>query len=147
MRIIEDHYIKDSDETCMECCYCESIFTYGEDDVCTSILSDKNMAKVNEYIRCPCCSKRMWLDDSDVTSELIEYPIDFFQYKTRRDDADLTQWAKDAIKQMEENGDIGIIEGDALVIAIKDYESSNFARVFICKDYAQADVKISSKNF
>lgn len=146
MRIIEDRCIKDSDETRVECYYCESIFTYGEDDVCKSILSDKNMAKVNEYIRCPCCGKRMWLDDFDVTSELIEYPIDFFQYKTRHDDADLTQWAKDAIKQMEENGDIGIIEGDALVIAIKDYESSNFARVFICKDYAQSDVKIPRKN-
>ena len=39
-----------------------------------------------------------------------------------------------------------IIE-DRYIIAIKDYESSNFARVFICKDYAQSDVKISRKNF
>lgn len=147
MRIIENRCIKDSGETRMECHYCESVFTYGEEDVCKSILSGENMAKVNEYIRCPCCGKRIWLDDSDATPESIEYPIDFFQYKTRRDDADLTQWAKDAIKQMEEDGDIGIIAGDALVIAIKEYESSDFARVFICKDYAQSDVRIFRKNF
>lgn len=147
MKIIEDRCIKSSDETRVECHYCESIFAYGEDDICKPTLSDKNMATANEYIRCPCCGKRIWLDDSDVTSELIEYPIDFFQYKTRRDDADLTQWAKDAIKQMEENGDIGIIEGDALVIAINNYDSSDSARVFICKDYAQSDVKIPRKNF
>ena len=136
MRVIEDNYnyTKNTDDKQVECCYCGSIFAYNKSDI--------YKVNTNEYILCPCCGKRMWLGDSDATPETIEYPRDFFQYKTKRNDPELTQCLRDAIEMMKEDGDVGVIEGDALVLAFKDYDNSDYARVFVCKDHAESLVKI-----
>ena len=130
MRII---YREADKET--ECYHCNTRIGYDDDDVCEF--------KGNQFLYCPCCGKRIFLEGSDATPETIDYPTDFYLFQTRSSDYQLTQQVKEAIEQMKEDGDLGYVESDALVIAIKDYDDSNYVRVFVCKNYAESSVKIS----
>lgn len=130
MRII----YRDADKE-TECYHCGTRIGYDDGDVCEF--------KGNQFLYCPRCGKRIFLEGSDATPETIEYPTDFYLFQTKSSDCQLAEQVKEAISQMKEDGDLGYVSGDALVIAIKDCDDSDYAHVFVCKNYAESSVKIS----
>ena len=137
MRVIKNNNGECPPETEIVCQHCGSEIAYSKDDICYD-------AKDHPHVLCPCCREAIWLDDDvEPTPETINYPADFYQFTTKCTDEELTEQVKEAIKQMKEDGELGYVAGDALVIALKDYEDSNYAYVFVCKNYAESSVKIS----
>lgn len=135
MRIIKNNYKECLPEFEITCGNCDSEIGYGEYDIQHGMDGD--------YIICPCCGQQIWLDDDESTPETIDFPSDFYQFTTKRSDEEINDWIKESIEHLKKDGDIGWIEGDALVFAIKDFEDDNYARVFVCKNYAESSVKIS----
>lgn len=135
MRIIKNGKGNLIPETETVCRKCGAELAYNVHDI--------KYHKGEEYVTCPYCHQKIWLDDDESTPETIDFPSDFYQFTTKRSDEELNDWIKESIEQLKKDGDIGWIEGDALVLAIKDFEDDNYARVFVCKNYAESSVKIS----
>ena len=104
MRIIQNNNnnnIKENNNIEYICEHCNSVFEYDEYDICTDNIGA-------DYVKCPCCNGRCYVNNIPVTKENISFPESFYQFgvhkgSVRIDNKEITFWVKDCIDWLEKN--------------------------------------------
>ena len=140
MQIIENNYSGDYE---IDCPRCNSKLKYNDGDIWT--------CDDGSYVRCPCCTERIYIDDSaDVTPETIHYPETFYSFANAvaiKSD-EINKWVKECVSQLDKDTDYTLsASGDTIVFAYKSDWDDGIASVVVAKKYQECDVKIPRENF
>jgi hypothetical protein len=92
MKIIKDNTNEKTER--VVCDFCGSIFEYDEND----IHKDMN----GNFVKCPCCSEEIIIEDAEETTRELKFPDSFFHFSPMNKNAftPSEKWVNDAIKNL-----------------------------------------------
>lgn len=145
MRVIENNYKGKEQEYEGTCPHCKSRFAYNNEDAWDF--------EWKSYLRCPCCDSVIHIqcENNDIpTTDNVQYPKDFYSFENAVPikDNEVNEWVKECINDLDKDTDFSYrASGDTIVFAYKSDEDVPATTVMVAKNYQEADVKISRKNF
>lgn len=130
MKVIKNNYNEENNIQYI-CEECNSVFEYDNNDICIDSYGDN-------YVNCPCCGKKCYIDEEMPTVNNIEFPRHFIKIGENAveiSDKEINKYIKECINWLEKNPNESfryIGTGDSFVVVF-NHEDEYY--ILVAKNY------------
>lgn len=130
MKVIKNNYNEENNIQYI-CEECNSVFEYNDNDIYMDSHGDN-------YVECPCCGNRCYIDEEIPTVDNIEFPKHFYKIgenAVKISDKEINRYVKECINWLEKNPNESFSymgTGDSFVVV---FNHENEYYILVAKNY------------